>query len=189
MAQVNISNIKKVDCNTQRSENTVVARSSEFCKSMESYMHEEEEYNKVFSTYSGNCDKLKSMMAKFKTYEDPIQFYNLHTTAVFSKKLDKKYHLCENAETSLINKLRLLDQKRKNLSDSLKEIKEKHVFLLHSHMQNIESACKCMVDKSKDEFYNLSKSSKTMKSADGDIFKEDIERFDDKYGKIAVNED
>ena len=35
-------------------------------------------------------------MIKFKTYEDPVNFYNLHMTTDFSKNLDKKYQQSEN---------------------------------------------------------------------------------------------
>lgn len=36
------------------------------------------------------------MMNKFKSYEDPVNFYSLHAATDFSKKLDKKFHQCEN---------------------------------------------------------------------------------------------
>lgn len=63
------------------------------------------------------------MMEKFKTYENPVNFYNLHMTSDYSKKLDKKYHSAENIEASLITNLQILDPKRKLLSENLQEIK------------------------------------------------------------------
>ena len=68
----------------------------------------------------------------------------------FSKKIDKKYHLCEGSESALINNLQILDQKRKFLSDNLRDIKEDYVLLLHNHLVNFESIATCLVDVSKD---------------------------------------
>ena len=59
-------------------------------------------------------------MEKFKTYENPIHFYSLTITGEFSKNLDKKFQACENSETTLVNYLQVLDQKRKLLSENLK---------------------------------------------------------------------
>lgn len=59
-------------------------------------------------------------MEKFKEYENPIIFYSQSITGEYSKNLDKKFQLCENSETGLINDLQVLDQKRKLLSERLK---------------------------------------------------------------------
>ena len=111
-------------------------------------------------------------MLKFKTYEDPINFYNLHMTTDFSRKLDRKFHLCENTEASLITNLQVLDQKRKLISETLKEFKEEYVYLLHNHMSNIEAIGSSILDKTKDELHGMAKSTKSKKSTEGDIFKE-----------------
>ena len=48
-------------------------------------------YNKMYGEYQYHCDKLDDMIGKFKSFEDPINFYNLNRTADFSKSLDKRY--------------------------------------------------------------------------------------------------
>ena len=63
---------------------------------MEDYIKNEQAYNKLYGDYSSNCNKLNDMMEKFSTYENPVNFYNLHMTSDYSKKLDKKYLSAEN---------------------------------------------------------------------------------------------
>ena len=54
-----------------------------------------------------------------------------------------------------------MDQKRKVLSENLKDIKEDYVLLLHNHIVNIENVAQCLIDISKDEMYDNIKSVKT----------------------------
>lgn len=51
--------------------------------------------------------------------------------------------------------MQLLDQKRKLLSENLKEIKEDYVILLDTHMSHIYNAATCLVDHSKDDMLNV----------------------------------
>lgn len=86
--------MKEIDCNNAKQENKVKSKSYAFVKGMEDYIEGEQNYNRMYGEYSSNCNKLDEMMIKFKTYEDPINFYNLHMTADFTKNLDRKFHLC-----------------------------------------------------------------------------------------------
>lgn len=46
------------------------------------------------------------------------------------------------------------------LTESLKDIKEDYVLLLHNHIVNIENVAECLIDMSKDEMYENMKTAK-----------------------------
>ena len=71
------------------------------------------------------------------------------------KSLDRKYNESENKQAILYSSLQYLDQKRKVISENVKDIKDDYVILLHNHMTNISAATGCLADLSKDEMQNL----------------------------------
>lgn len=90
-AKLNLVQIKKIDIETSKEEEKLKSKSDNFVKVVDEYRGSEMGYNKMYGEYQYHCDKLDDMMGKFKSFEDPINFYNLNRTADFSKSLDKRY--------------------------------------------------------------------------------------------------
>ena len=86
------------------------------------------------------------MIARYKVYREPVFFYNLQIASEFSKNLDRQFHLCENLQASLLTKLQILDERRKLLSEHLREIREEYVLLLLNHLQQIQKISKWLTD-------------------------------------------
>jgi hypothetical protein len=188
VAKLNELELKKIDISGTKKEDALKTKANQFVKMVAEYSNSEEAYNRNFGEYQQLCSKLNEMMGKFKTFENPINFYNIHKTSDFSKGLDKKYYECENKETSLISTLQLLDEKRKLLTENLKDIKQDYMILLHSHMLNFTDAAECLTDQTKDDMQENS-SIVSLHRARSDVFNEEIQRFDSKYGKGNAIED
>ena len=81
----------------------------------------------------------------------------------------------------------MLDDKRKFLCTSIYEIKEEYFFLIHYHLEGLKNLALSLVDKTKDEMCMKIKSSSNIET--GDIFGEEIERFENKYGEAEAEEE
>jgi len=70
----------------------------------------------------------------------------------------------------------------------LKAIQEDFVNLLHEHINSISNAVTCLTEHGEDEMQALP-STLNLDKNDGDVFKEEIQMFDNKYGKMSSGED
>lgn len=59
---------------------------------------------------------------RYRSYQDPIAFYNQTLTNEYISELDKHYNDCTNFETTVVNDTQGIDQTRKWMADHVKEI-------------------------------------------------------------------
>lgn len=70
----------------------------------------------------------------------------------------------------------------------MKAIQEDFVNLLHEHINSITMAATCLTEHGENEMQALP-STLNLDRNDGDVFKEEIQVFDNKYGKVSSGED
>lgn len=76
-AKVNMSELKQVNYESTEKEKKLSEQANNFVKEIGLYMNEENAYNKLFELYDGYCSKMDELIHRFRSYEDPIKFYNL----------------------------------------------------------------------------------------------------------------
>ncbi len=59
-------------------------------------METEKTYNRKFSTYNNKCNSLDQVIRRFRSYENPIAFYNQTLTKEYIQELDNKYYDSNN---------------------------------------------------------------------------------------------
>lgn len=71
---LSMQNIKQESINKQ--EEKLKAKCDKSIREFQAYMEKEKEYNHKYSIYSKNCDELTVIINRYKSYENPISFYN-----------------------------------------------------------------------------------------------------------------
>ena len=66
------------------------------------YMTTEQEYNKKYSHYSVSCNDLDEVILQYRSYENPLSFYNQTMTNEYQSELEKHYHHSSNKEAALM---------------------------------------------------------------------------------------
>ena len=94
----------------------------------------------------------------------------MNVTSEFSTKVDRQYFVCESNEGLLLSNIGRLDDKRRTLADSLKQIQDDYFYIIDRHMANIESISLAFTDVSKDDAYSTSNRSMNVISGVEDIF-------------------
>lgn len=71
---LSMQNIKHENINKQ--EEKLKAKCDKSIKECQEYMELEKLYNNKYSIYSRNCDELTAIINRYKSYQNPISFYN-----------------------------------------------------------------------------------------------------------------
>lgn len=95
--------------------------------------------------------QVHSVISRYRSYQDPVAFYNQTLTNEYISELDRHYNDCTGFETTVVNDTQGLDQTRKWMGDHIKEINEYYVILLHIYLRTIESTISSIVEPKQDE--------------------------------------
>jgi hypothetical protein len=98
-----------------------------------------------YSAYSDKCALLDQTIRRYRSYQDPLAFYNHTRTTEYVAELDRHFNDCSNFETTVVNDTQGLDQTRKWMGDHVKEINEHYVILIHVFMEVVQATVRAIV--------------------------------------------
>ena len=88
---------------------------------------------------------MTQIINRYKSYENPISFYNKILTNEYLSQLEKKHHECSTLETEIITSRQMIDEKRGFLTETIKEVNEHYFVLIHNYLVTIEAIIRCIV--------------------------------------------
>lgn len=81
----------------------------------------------------------------YRSYENPIAFYQKILTNEYLSALDKKYQQCSTSESEIVTSRQMIDEQRGNLTENIKDVNEVYFIFVHSYLDIIEKIIKCIV--------------------------------------------
>jgi hypothetical protein len=162
-----------------------------FLEQFQEYAATEKNFNRTYSAYNLRCNQLDEIILRYRSYENPLSFYNQILTNEYLTELERKYTECSTAETAIITDIQVLDQRRGWMSQHIKEINQFYVVLLHIYLVVIESTINYIVDPRKED--NIEKGKLNLRSSEMDSLENqqmnELQRLDNLYSsEMGVNQ-